>query len=102
LVYDSGALADQAIADAMDGLQIQLVVGFGHDKAHGWPRHSFCDCRSVIEVVLLPFDIRLYESRRDQTNLVSVALKGARKMLRSRAGFHSNEARSKHFSIPVS
>jgi hypothetical protein len=32
LVYDGGALADQAIAAAVDGLQIQLVIGFGHDK----------------------------------------------------------------------
>ena len=58
LVDDAGTLADQALAHAMQRLQVQLIGRLGSDEPHGRALDSFSDCFSIAEIVLLPFPIR--------------------------------------------
>src|SRR5215831_18978507 len=53
LVDDTGALANQPLAHAVQGLQVKLVGGFGRHELHGWALHRLGDRLRIAEVVLL-------------------------------------------------
>ena len=39
LIDDAGALTDQALSGAVQGLQVKLVGGLGRNELHGWALH---------------------------------------------------------------
>ena len=43
LIDDAGTLADQALADAVQGLQVKLVGGLGRNELHGRALHRLGD-----------------------------------------------------------
>ena len=47
LVDDAGTQAYQALAHAMQCLQVQLIGCLGSDELHGWALDSFSDCSSA-------------------------------------------------------
>ena len=64
----------EAIAEAVQRLQIQLVGRLGCDELHGWTLHRFGDCFCITIVVLLAFGIRTHilcrhQPRHDQVLL---------------------------------
>src|SRR3954452_9894382 len=55
----------QSVANAMQRLQVELIIGLDRHEAHVLPRHRFGDCFGIEEVVLVRLEKRLYELRRD-------------------------------------
>jgi membrane protease YdiL (CAAX protease family) len=55
LVDDAGALADDPLAHAVQGLQVELVDRLGGDESHSWALHRLGDSFGITEVVLLSF-----------------------------------------------
>ena len=53
LIDDAGPLTDQALADAVQGLQVKLVGGLGCNELHGRALHRLGDRLRIAEVVLL-------------------------------------------------
>jgi hypothetical protein len=53
LIDHSGPLADQARSHAVQGLQIQLIVGLYRNATCRWPLHGFRDRVRVSEIVLV-------------------------------------------------
>jgi hypothetical protein len=50
LIDDAGALTDEALADAVQGLQVKLVRGLGRDELHGRALHRLGDRLRIAEV----------------------------------------------------
>jgi hypothetical protein len=55
LIDDAGPLTDQALADAVQGLQVKLVGGLGRNELHGRALYRLGDRLRIAEVVLLSF-----------------------------------------------
>src|ERR1700730_6929787 len=53
LIADAGALADQPLAHAVKGLQVELIAGLGGDEPHRRTLHRFGD--RLMPVFILPF-----------------------------------------------
>ena len=58
LIDDAGTLTDQALADAVQGLQVKLVRSLGRNELHSWALHRLGNRLRIAEVVLLSFAIR--------------------------------------------
>ena len=59
LIDHSGPLADQARSHAVQGLQVQLIVGLYRNATCRWPLHSFRDRVRIPEIVLMTLTERL-------------------------------------------
>ena len=64
LIDDAGALADQPLAHAVNGLQVELIAGLGGDEPHRRTLHRFGDRLRIAEVILLSFAVRTDVFRR--------------------------------------
>src|SRR5580692_2318477 len=64
LIDDAGALADQPLAHAVKGLQVELIAGLGGDEPHRRTLHRFGDRLRIAEVILLSFAVRTHVFRR--------------------------------------
>jgi hypothetical protein len=95
LIYDGGTFADEALTDTMCRLKIQLLVGaYGHE-AYRRAAHGLGDGRSIIEVVLLCAQVGLDEFWRHQPYIMTQALKGTGKVLRTWTRLHTDQASRK-------
>ena len=52
LIDDAGTLTDQALADAVQGLQVKLVRRLGRNELHSWALHRLGNRLRIAEVVL--------------------------------------------------
>src|ERR1700675_3478431 len=91
LVDDCRATHHPALAHAMQGLQIQLVIGLDRHETHRWPCDSLSDRLRIDVVALVRFHVRLYILRRNQSHLVSLFPQCSAKKMRTSAGFHANQ-----------
>src|SRR5262249_25978113 len=71
LIDDAGALANQPLAHAVQGLQVKLVGGLGRHELHGWALHRLGDRLRIAEVVLLSLRIRPHVFGRHQSGIVA-------------------------------
>jgi hypothetical protein len=87
------ALPDEALMRAeRDGPR--LMLGALHrDVVNVGPQHSFCDRSRLGCIVLLPLDERLHVDRRDQPDIMSVALRHAAPVVARRTGLHRHDTR---------
>ena len=53
LIDNGGALADQPLTHAVQGLQVELIDGLGGNEPHSWALHRLGDGLGITEVVLL-------------------------------------------------
>jgi hypothetical protein len=53
LIDNGGALADQPLTHAVQGLQVELIDSLGGNKPHSWALHRLRDGLGITEVVLL-------------------------------------------------
>src|SRR5260370_91727 len=83
--------APQALANAMQRLHIQLVIGFDRHEAHGWPCDSFGDRLSIDIVALVRLHVGLHILRRYQPHFVSLFPQCSAKKMRTSAGLHANQ-----------
>jgi hypothetical protein len=74
-------LADEQVPCAMKHQATLLLWSLRRHKPHVGSGDRFTDSFRVSGIVLLPFDIRLYVSRRHQTHGVSTCLELARPMV---------------------
>src|SRR6516164_3968280 len=74
LIDDAGTLADQALADAVQSLQVKLVGGLGRNELHGGALHRLGDRLSIAEVVLLSLAIRPHVFGWHQSGIVAESL----------------------------
>jgi hypothetical protein len=51
LIDDAGTLTDQALADAVQGLQVKLVCGLGRNELHGRALYRLGNRLRITEVV---------------------------------------------------
>jgi hypothetical protein len=93
LVDDGSTSRDQTIANAMNGLQIELVVGLNRDEAHVLAFHGFGDCFCIHKVILVGLYERLHKLSRDQPRIVTLLLKRSAKEMCSRAGLQPDQRR---------
>src|SRR5216684_7940814 len=91
LVDDCRATHHPSLAHAMQGLQIQLVIGLDRHKAHGRPCDSLRDRLSIDVVALVRFHVRLHILRRNQPHFVSLFSQCPAKKMRTPTGFHANQ-----------
>src|SRR5262249_54038604 len=91
LIDDASALADQALAHAMQCLQVELVDRFGCDELHSWALHRLGDRLCVAVVVLLTFGIRAHIFCGHQPCLVPKRLQLAAKMMGADTGLHTDQ-----------
>jgi hypothetical protein len=92
LVDHCRALADQAGANAMKSLQIELFDTLCGHKPHGGPLHGFSNGFGITEVVLVALAERLHELGGDQLHVVAQCEKLAAEMMGADTGFHANQA----------
>jgi hypothetical protein len=71
LIDDAGTLTDQALADAVQGLQVKLIGGLGRNKLHGRTLHCLGNCLSIAKVVLLSLAIRPHVFGRHHSGVVA-------------------------------
>ena len=93
LVDDRSASGDQTIANSMDGLQIELVVGLDRNKAHILPFHGLGDRLCIHEVVLVGLYERLHKLSCNQTHIVALLPQRASKKMRSRTCLQPDQRR---------
>jgi hypothetical protein len=74
LIDDAGTLADQALADAVQGLQVKLVGGLGRNELHGRALHRLGNRLRSAEVVLLALTVRPHVFRWHQPGIVAEQL----------------------------
>src|SRR4051794_38763821 len=82
---------DQSGADAVAGLQIELVLALLLDQAQVRAQGRLGDCLGVVVVVLLPFQERFDVDRRDDPRLVPQGPQRPADKMRAQAGFHADD-----------
>src|SRR3984893_786126 len=91
LVDDCRATHHPTLANAMQGLHIQLVIRLDRHETHRRPCDSLSDRLGIDVVALVRFHVRLYILRRNQSHLVSLFPQCSAKKMRASAGFHANQ-----------
>src|SRR5258708_24967974 len=91
LVDDCRATYHPALAHAMQGLHIQLVISLDQHETHRRPCDSLSDRLGIDVVALVRFHVRLHILRRNQSHLVSLFPQCSAKEMRTSAGFHTNQ-----------
>src|SRR5208282_3232023 len=76
----------------MDRLHLLLRGTLNRDEAHRRPARRLADRLGVAGVVLVGFDERPYEPRRDEPHLVTELLNLARPVVRARTCLHRHQA----------
>ena len=71
LIDHCGPLADQARPDPVQGLQIQLLVGLGGNKASRRPLHGLGHGMGISKIILVPLPKRLRIRGRDLLHIVA-------------------------------
>ena len=93
LVDQPCAAVDQARADPVQSLKVELLGRLYADKAHRRPGRGFGDGFCIPVVRLVNLDIGLHIKRRHQTHFVSKAPTVPRDRMRPATGLHGNRAR---------
>ncbi len=88
LTADRCSSADEPIAHAVDGLELELLAGLDRHEAHAQPR----DRLGIGEFVLLLADIWLRILRRHQPRVMPHLRKRATDLLRAGTRLHADEA----------
>ena len=91
LIDHCGPLADQARPDPVQGLQIQLLVGLGWNKACRRPLHGLGHGMGISEIILVPLPKRLRIRGRDLLHIVAKHGKLASNVVRRHSRFDANE-----------
>src|SRR6266851_1273682 len=91
LVDDCRATHHPALAHAMQGLQIQLVISLDRHETHRRPCDSLSNRLGIDVIALVRFYVRLHILRRYQSHLVSLFPQCSAKKMRTSAGFHANQ-----------
>src|SRR5258706_8260188 len=91
LVDDCCATHHPALAHAVQGLQIQLVIGLDRHEAHRRPCDSLSDRLGIDIVALVRLHVGLHILRWSQPHLMSLFPQGSAKKMRASAGFHANQ-----------
>jgi len=94
LVDHGSASRDQTITNAVDGLQIELVIGLDWDEAHVLALHSFGDCLRIHKVVLVGLHVRPHKPRTHQPDLVTALANLAGPIMGAATRLHRYQARS--------
>ncbi len=92
LVDDTGTLAHQALAHAMQRLQVELLGRLGRNELHGRALDGFGDRLGVAEVVLLPLGVRSNVFRRHEPGIVAKQMEPAAQVMGPDAGLHADQA----------
>jgi hypothetical protein len=79
----------------VERLRVDLIDALDLDEAHRGPCHGFGDGLGIQRVVLVGFDIRLHELRRDDPDRVAERLQFARQPLRAGTGLHPDQCWSR-------
>src|SRR6266446_3894585 len=91
LVDDCRATHHPALAHAMQGLHIQLVIRLDRHEAHRRPCDRLSNRLGIDVIALVRFYVRLHILRRYQSHLVSLFPQCSAKKMRTSAGFHANQ-----------
>jgi hypothetical protein len=92
LIDDARALLDQALAHAMQRLQVELLDGLRGDELHRRALHRLGDRLRVAKVVLPPLGIGPHVLGGHQASIVPQRLEAAAEMMRPDTGLHADEA----------
>src|SRR2546423_11948711 len=92
LVDQRGAAFYQLLPDPVKRLHLELGSCLDWHEAHRWAPGSLADRLGIVGVVLVGFDVGLYQSRTDQPYAMTQLLDLARPIMRARAGFHRHRA----------
>ena len=92
LIDQRGAISNQAVAHAMQGLHVELLLGLQLDETHRRPCGGFGDCFGIAIIVLLRFDVGPDVLRRHQTDFMPETGQFPAHMMRAAAGLHSDDA----------
>jgi len=90
LIDHSGPLADQARSHAVQGLQIQLIVGLYRNATGRWPLHSFRDRVRVPEIVLVTLPERPGINRRHLLDVMTERDQFSSYAMRRHAGLNTD------------
>ena len=99
LINDASALSDQSLANAMQGLQVELFGSLRCHKLHRRTLHRFCDRLRIAEVVLLSLRVWAHILRRHQSGVVAKSLQLPTEVMRTDASFHADQA-PRHIGQP--
>src|SRR6266478_5875223 len=91
LVDDCRATHHPALAHAVQGLHIQLVISLDRHEAHCRPCDRLSNRLGIDVIALVRFYVRLHILRRYQSHLVSLFPQCSAKKMRTSAGFHANQ-----------
>ncbi len=80
----------QPLANPMHGLHILLFQGVDRHKAHGRPLYGLQNALRIVEVILVGLHIRLDKRWMHELHPMSVGLKLARPIVRTRACLHAD------------
>jgi hypothetical protein len=92
-IDDRGALDDESLAHPVHRKQRLLFGRFHRHEAHVRARPCLADRFGIVAVVLAALAVRDHELGRHQSHRMSESLKPAAPFVRSRAGFHADQAR---------
>ena len=85
-------LADKARPHPVERLKIQLLVGFGWNKASCWPLHRLRYSMGISEIILVPLPKRLRIRGRNLLHIVTKRGKLTSNVVRCHPRFDANEA----------
>jgi hypothetical protein len=91
--HSGGAWADQACANPMQRLQVELVNAVGGHKAHGGTLNGLGHGFHIPKVILLALEEGLHELPWNQLHVVAKGKKLPARKTGTDAGFHINQAR---------
>src|SRR5208337_2358230 len=92
LIDQGGTGLNQLLAHPMDRLHVLLGGTLDRDETHRRPARGLADRLGVTGVILVGFDERPYEPRRDQPHLVTELFDLTRPVMRARASLHRHQA----------
>ena len=75
----------------MHCLEIELLDRLRRHKAHPWALHRFGNRFGVVEVVLLPLEIRLHVLGRHQPGVMTERLELPAQMVRANTSLHADQ-----------
>jgi hypothetical protein len=80
------------IAHSVQRLKVELIICLDRNEAHTRTLYSFGDCFSVEGIVLVAFDERFHELRRNQTRLMTLRRQTGAQPMRATTGLHTDQA----------
>jgi hypothetical protein len=92
LVNHRRALAHQARADPVQGLQVKLLDRLGGHEAHGGAKYGLGNRFGVAEVIFVALAEGDHELRRDQLHVMAERQQLAAEMVGADAGLHADQA----------